>query len=292
MTEILNIEKLLAFEIPATSDEYDPRDAILYALGVGTGLSEQIDETHFLFERGLQTLPTMALVLGTPGFWPMDPSCGLDWLKILHGEQRLKVFEPIDSFGMLRGETKVTDIADKGPGNPALIRAVKQLKSLSGLLVAEATEVWVARGAGGFNGERNLPGDRLPPVPARDPDFEVILPTSPAQSAIYRLSGDRNPLHIDPETARKAGFDRPILHGLSTMGLIARALIHACGGSIAQNLREIGMRFTAPVYPGETIRTYIWQDADRAHFRAEAAERNLCIVDHGLAKIRANLPAD
>ncbi|MEH6758563.1 MAG: MaoC/PaaZ C-terminal domain-containing protein [Parasphingorhabdus sp.] len=285
MTDNLNIEKLMAYKIPQARDDYDPRDAILYALGVGTGLSDKIDETSLLFERDLQVLPTMALVLGTPGFWPMDPGSGLDWLNILHGEQRLKIFDPLDPFGTMIGETKVTDVADKGTGNAALIRAVKELRTPSGLIVAEASEVWVARGAGGFGGARDLPGDPLPPVPDRDPDFEVLLPTSLAQAATYRLSGDRNPLHIDPEIAQSAGFGRPILHGLSTMGLVGRALIHACCGSIAKNLHEIGVRFTAPVYPGDTIRTHIWQDNDIIQFRAEAIERKQPVIDNGLAKI-------
>ena len=285
MTKILNIEKLLAYEIPRAQDDYDPRDAILYALGVGTGLSDKIDETSFLFERDLQVLPTMALVLGTPGFWPMDPGSGLDWLNILHGEQRLKIFEPLDAFGTMIGETKVTDIADKGPGNAALVRAVKELRTPSGLLVAEASETWVARGAGGFGGERNLLGNPLPPVPPRNPEFEAVLPTSLSQGATYRLSGDRNPLHIDPDIAQRAGFDRPILHGLSTMGLVGRALVHACCGGIAKNLHEIGGRFTAPVYPGDTIRTHIWQDNDIIQFRAEVIERGEVVVANGLAQI-------
>jgi len=285
MTEPLNIEKLRSFSIPQAHDDYDPRDAILYALGVGAGLSEDIDETSLLFERDLQILPTMALVLGTPGFWPMDPGTGLDWLTILHGEQRLKIHEPLDPAGTLIGDTKITDIADKGPGKPAMVRAAKELRTLSGLLVAETSEVWVNRGAGGFGGERDLPGDPLPPVPDRDPDFEVTLPTSRVQAATYRLSGDRNPLHIDPETALSAGFDRPILHGLSTMGVVSRAVIHACCGSIAQNLREIGVRFTAPVYPGDTIRTHIWQDGDTVHFRADAVERGERVIDFGLARL-------
>jgi acyl dehydratase len=285
MTAILNIEKLLAYEIPEARDDYDPRDVILYALGVGTGLSDQIDETRLLFERGLLVLPTMALVLGTPGFWPMDAGSGLDWRNILHGEQRLKIFDPLDAFGTMIGETKIAEIADKGPGNAALISAVKQLRTQSGLLVAEATETWVARGAGGFEGDRNLSVEPLPSVPSRAPDFEVVLPTSLSQAATYRLSGDRNPLHIDPDTAQNAGFDRPILHGLSTMGLVGRAIIHACCGGIPQTLNEIGSRFTAPVYPGDTIQTHIWQDNETIQFRAVTLERGVTVIDNGLAKI-------
>ncbi len=281
----LNRDKLLGYAIPDARDDYDPRDVIVYALGVGAGLSYDVDETHFLYEHGLQALPTMALVLGTAGFWPMDPKSGLDWINILHGEQRLTLHQPLDPVGIILGETRVTDLADKGPGKAAMIRAVKTLKNPGGELVAEATETWVVRGAGGFGGVRDLPGEALPEVPSRDPDYAVSLPTSLAQAATYRLSGDRNPLHIDPITARRAGFERPILHGLSTMGLIARALIHACAEGDAVLLREIALRFTAPVYPGDTIETHIWQEADKLHFRAAAVERNIVVATNGVAMV-------
>ncbi|NBU83540.1 MAG: MaoC family dehydratase [Sphingomonadaceae bacterium] len=283
----LDPEALLNYNIPNARDDYDPRDVILYALGVGAGLSSDVDETHFLYERGLQALPTMALVLGTAGFWPMDPKSGLDWINVLHGEQRLTLFQPLDPAGSLLGETSVTDVADKGSGKAAMIRAIKTLKNPGGELVAEAIETWVVRGGGGFGGTRDLPGEALPAVPSRDPDFAVPLPTSRAQAATYRLSGDRNPLHIDPATAQRAGHERPILHGLSTMGLIGRALIHACAGGEAARLRDIALRFTAPALPGDTLEIHIWQEADCLHFRATAVERGVIVADNGAAKLGA-----
>ncbi len=287
MSSPLDVVKLQEYKIPHATDDYDPRDAIIYALGVGAGLDPANSEVDFLYERQLQVLPTMALVLGTPGFWPMDPSCGLDWRNILHGEQRLILFQPLDPAGTLLGETSVTNIADKGLGKSALVRAVKTLKTLSGALVAEATETWVVRGAGGFGGERELPGDILPPVPDRSPDFVATLPTSVTQAATYRLSGDRNPLHIDGATARRAGFDRPILHGLSTLGVVARALIHACCNGDAARLSSIDARFTAPVYPGETITTEIWNMSGTLHFRSSVSERKLVVIDNGVATMDA-----
>ncbi|MDK2757166.1 MAG: MaoC family dehydratase N-terminal domain-containing protein [Blastomonas fulva] len=283
MTRPLDLDRLLAYKVPDARDDYDPRDAIIYALGVGAGLRPDIDETRFLFERHLEVLPTMALVLGTPGFWPMDPQSGLDWPNILHGEQHLRLFQPLDPAGMVHGETRITDVADKGLGKAALIRATKTLRTLGGTLIAEATETWVARGAGGFGGERDLPGEALPPVPDRTPDLAITLPTSVVQAATYRLSGDRNPLHIDSQSARQAGYDRPILHGLSTMGVIARALIHACAGGEARALSEIALRFTAPVYPGDTLATHIWQQGDRVRFRTSANERGVVVADNGNA---------
>jgi acyl dehydratase len=287
MSRPLDVEKLQAYAIPQATDDYDPRDAIIYALGVGAGLDPAINEIGFLYERQLQVLPTIALVLGSPGFWPMDPRCGLDWINILHGEQRLTMFQPLDPAGTLLGKTSVTDLADKGPGKAALVRAEKTLKTLSGAIMAEATETWVVRGAGGFGGERALPGEALPSVPDRDPDFVTTLPTAVTQAATYRLSGDRNPLHIDSETAKRAGFDRPILHGLSTLGVAARALIHtSCNGN-ATRLSSIAARFTAPVYPGESIMTEIWAMPEALHFRSSVTERQTIVIDHGIATIDA-----
>jgi acyl dehydratase len=285
----LDTETLLNYAIPNARDDFDPRDVIIYALGVGAGLSTNVDETPFLYERGLQVLPTMALVLGTAGFWPMDPKAGLDWLNIRHVEQRLRLFQPLDPEGIMLGTTVITDLADNGPGKAAMIQAVKTLKSPSGTVVAEATEIWEMRGAGGFGGAAILPGEALPVVPSRDPDFAVWLPTSRAQAATYRLSGDRNPLHIDPMSARRAGHDRPILHELSTMGVIARALIHACAAGDATKLRDIAVRFTAPVFPGDTIETHIWQESDRLHFRATVNERNIVVADHGVATLNVDV---
>lgn len=285
MTTPLDVAKLRAYAIPGARDDYDPRDAILYALGVGCGLDPAIDETRFLYERQLQALPTMALVLGTPGFWPMDPRSGLDWINILHGEQRLKLHRPLETDGTLSGETRITDIADKGAGKSALVRAVKTLTTPGGTIVGEATETWVVRGAGGFGGERDLPGESLPPVPGRDPDFKINLPTSLAQAAIYRLSGDRNPLHIDPASAKRAGFDRPILHGLATLGLTGRALIHAVCGGDAARLSSIAARFTALVFPGEDVTTDIWLSGRTLHFRASVPKRGLTVIDNGVATI-------
>lgn len=287
MSKPLDVEKLRGYAIPQATDDYDPRDAIIYALGVGAGLHPATDEVDFLYERQLQVLPTMALVLGTPGFWPMDPRCGIDWINVLHGEQRLTLFQPLDPAGTLLGETSVTDIADKGPGKSAMVRAVKTLKTLGGTLVAEATETWVVRGAGGFGGDRMLTGAALTPVPDRAPDFVVILPTAVTQAATYRLSGDRNPLHIEGATARRAGLDRPILHGLSTLGVAARALIQGCCGGNAARLSSIAARFTAPVYPGETITTEIWDMPEGLHFRSSVTERKLVVIDHGIATIDA-----
>lgn len=284
---VLDVERLRAYQVPGTRDAYDPRDAILYALGTGAGLSGEVDELDLVFERNIKVLPTLALVLGTPGFWPMDPKAGLDWLQILHGEQSLRLYRPLEPADELIGETRIGEIADKGPGKPAMVRIYRTLRDRSGQTVADLAELWVLRGAGGFGGERALPGDPPIVMPERAPDSALELPTSLNQAMIYRLSGDRNPLHVEPASAVRAGFDRPILHGLSTMGLAARALAHlACGGDPTR-LSSMAVRFTAPVYPGDRLRTEIWRDGDAIFFRASVPERGVVAIDGGRATIGA-----
>ncbi len=284
---ILDVERLRAYSVPDCRDDYDARDTILYALGTGAGLSDAVDELHLLFERNLVALPTKALVLGTPGFWLMDPKVGLDWPQILHGEQSLKLFRPLEPQGSILGRTRIGDIADKGPGKPALFRAHRTLETMSGTPVAELDETWVLRGMGGFGGDRNLPEVPQVPVPQGDADAWLDLPTARNQAALYRLTGDRNPLHVEASTAKLGGFERPILHGLATMGLVGRAIIHLCAEGNPQRLSSIKLRFTAPVYPGETVRTEVWRHPDGILFRASSVERGIMVIDGGLATIDA-----
>lgn len=282
---VLDVARLLAYKVPDAHDLFDPRDAILYALGTGAGLSAEVDELNMVFERDLKPLPTMALVMGTAGFWLMDPAVGLDWPRVLHGEQSLVLHRPLEAQEELVGSTRIGEIADKGPGKPAMFRAYRTLKDLGGNTVAEMSELWVLREAGGFGGERSLPDADRAAMPETPPSLSLDLPTSRQQALIYRLSGDRNPLHVSPETAKLGGFDQPILHGLSTLGLVARALIHLhCDGD-PQRLSAIAARFTAPVIPGETVRTQSWAEGDHIRFKAIAVERDTVVIDGGTASV-------
>jgi len=281
----LDIERLRRYKVPDAHDLYDPRDTILYALGTGAGLCGETGELDLVFERNLAALPTMAFVLGTPGFWLMDPATGIDWPRVLHGEQSLVLYRPLEAQGEIIGTTRIAEIADKGAGGPALVRACRTLTDVSGRKVAELSEVWVLRGAGGFGGERDLPGTVAAAMPDTAPQFSLDLPTSPQQALLYRLSGDRNPLHAEPETARLGGFERPILHGLATLGLIARALVRLhCAGNPAR-LTAMSARFTAPVYPGESVQTQSWLDGDEILFRAIVPQRGSVVVDGGRARL-------
>lgn len=282
---ILDPARLQAYAVPASRDAYDARDTILYALGVGAGLSPELDETDFVFERGLKALPSMAFVLGTPGFWLMDPRTGIDWPRVLHGEQSLRLFRPLDAVGTLIGETRIGELADKGAGRPAMFRAYRTLRAADGTKVAELSELWILREAGGFGGERALPGDPPAPLPERPADAQIVLPTTANQAALYRLTGDRNPLHVDPATARDGGFERPILHGLCTLGIATRALVHLAAGGDPSRISSIAVRFSAPVYPGEHLRIELWREDNAIRFVAVAAEREVVVLDGGEATL-------
>ncbi|GAB4153508.1 MAG: MaoC/PaaZ C-terminal domain-containing protein [Sphingomonadales bacterium] len=286
MAQPLPIDRLRQWRIAPARSQYGRDDTIIYALGVGAGLSDWPEE-QFVYEDGLAALPSMALTLGTPGFWAMDPALGLDWPMILHGEQSLRMHRPLPPAGDVTGQTEIGAIADKGTGRAALLQSTHKLfDTASGAPVATMEAVWVLRGAGGFGGADVAVGPALTTMPTRAADLEVTLPTSPQQAMLYRLTGDRNPLHILPAIARQAGFERPILHGLSTFGVIARALIHGCCAGNAERLQAMRLRFSAPVYPGDVLTTRIWRQAsNQLSFQTICQARDVIVADGGDAEL-------
>jgi acyl dehydratase len=216
-------------------------------------------------------LPTYSVIACLP-FAAAAKIGTFNFAMLLHGSQEIRLFSPLPSAGKLSVVAEVADIQDKGEGKNAIV----MLKATgtdpeSGEVVAETLTTAVIRGAGGFGGQ---PGQRpvAPEIPDREPDAKVALPTREDQALIYRLSGDRNPLHSDPWFARElAGFPKPILHGLCTYGVAGRALVAELGGGDATKVKAIAARFTSPVFPGETLTTSIWRtEPGRAVFRTEA----------------------
>lgn len=284
----IDYQRLKNWPVPEVTQRYGARETILYALGVGLGGNPQSpEELRFVFERGLHALPTMATILAYPGFWLRDPGTGVDWRRVLHGEQSVVIHHPLAPVGTLTGRTTIEEIVDKGRGKNALIHARRDLiDSSSGVLVASLGSVTVCRGEGGFGGP---PGARSEPhrLPERDPDLACDLPTLPQAALIYRLSGDDNPLHADPAVAEAAGFRQPILHGLCTFGIAGHALLRTVCGYEPQRLRRIHARFSSPVFPGETVRTEIWREEEgRIGFRCRVVQRGTVAIDNGLAEIR------
>lgn len=278
--------KLKSWPFPDLEHRYEAKDTILYALGVGCG-GDPLDrfELPFVYEEGLKALPTMAVVLGYPGFWLKDPNTGVDWRKVLHGEQGLVIHKPLPATGTVIGRTRITEIIDKGPGKGALIYSDRDvIDKASGDLLATLTSTTFVRGEGGFGGPSG-PAPEPHPLPERAPDAAVDLKTLPQAALIYRLSGDWNPLHADPDVAAGAGFPKPILHGLCTYAVAGRAILKACCGHDPARLRRLDVRFSAPVMPGETIRTEIWQDAGTVSFRARVVERDVVVLNNGRAQV-------
>jgi acyl dehydratase len=282
----INPDTLLAWKFPVTEHRYAEKDAILYALGVGLGADPTDErELRYVYERELAVLPTLAAVIGHPGPWYADPRTGIDWVHVLHGEQSATWHAPLAPADTLTCRTEVTDVEDKGPGRGALVRWRRSLSRGSDETpVATLESVLFCRADGGFGG-----APRPKTVAAQWPDIPPALTVTRSVSAraglIYRLSGDLNPVHVDPEVARKAGFERPILHGLCTFAVAAWALVTEAATGNAAGLRSMHARFRAPVYPGETLRTEIWPVTGGVRFRTSSVERNLLVLDSGSADI-------
>jgi acyl dehydratase len=282
----IQYDKLKSRPFPVLEHAYSQKDTMLYALGLGLGLDPMDeDQLRFVYEDGLKALPTMAVVLAYPGFWAKEPDTGLDWPKILHGEQWLKVHKPLPPQGTMTGKTRITEILDKGAGKGALIFSEREIRDkASNELYATVGGVSFARGDGGFGGPSG-PQPEPHKLPERVPDKAYDFKTSPQAALVYRLSGDMNPLHADPKVATGAGFKQPILHGLCTYGVVGFGLLKlACGGNPSR-LKSMQVRFSSPVFPGETIRTEAWLDGSVVSFRARVVERDIVVLNNGRAEI-------
>ncbi len=252
--------------------EWTDRDTLLYALGVGAGTADLQFTTENSHGIEQQVLPTYAVIACLP-FAAVGLIGSFNFAMLLHGSQAIRLHEPLPPAGKLSVVAEVADIQDKGEGKNAVV----MLKATgtdpkTEKVVAETLATAVIRGEGGFGGQ---PGQRpaAPEIPDREPDSKITLPTREDQALIYRLSGDRNPLHSDPWFARElAGFPKPILHGLCTYGVAGRALVSELGGNDARKVNAIAARFTSPVFPGDTLTTSIWRtEPGHAVFRTEAS---------------------
>lgn len=276
------------FDSGEVRQAWSAKDTILYALGLGLG-SDPLDsgQLRFVLEPELVAMPTMAAVLASPGFWMRERAeLGIDSIKLVHGEQSLWVHAALPAEGSAVSRTRVTRVVDKGEGKGAVVHAEKRLwDDTSGTLLAVVESVYVCRGDGGFS--RGAGADEaatpLAPTPDAPAALTVDLATRPEQALIYRLSGDRNPLHSDPALARKLGFERPILHGLATWGFGGRAIVAACLDNDPSRLKSLRCRLSAPVLPGDTLRAEIWLQDGGAAFRLRAVERDVLVLTHGSA---------
>lgn len=282
----IDYDKLMNWPFEEVVQSYTERDTILYALWLGLNM-DPLDtaQLRFTYEENLAALPSMAVVLATPGFWVKDPEAGIDWVRVLHGEQGLEIHNPLPAAATVTATTRITEIIDKGADRGALILQERTVTDqATGKALATLTSTTFGRGDGGFGGPTEG-GRPVHQLPEREPDETCDLATLPQAALIYRLSGDYNPLHADPEVARSANFEAPILHGLCTLGVASHAILRTQCGYDPARFKSLSLRFSAPVYPGETIRTEMWRDGDVVSFRARVVERDVVVLNNGRAEI-------
>ena len=277
----INYDELMQATSTGLTASYGDRETMLYALGIGFGRDPMNEaELPFVYENGLKAIPTMATVIGW-GAGNIMAKSGINYLMVVHGEQRVTLHKPLPSAADVTMDERVLGVFDKGADKGAVLvteRVMKEAKSGDKLCTLVSSTF--ARGDGGFGG----PKDGAPEphkLPDRKPDLVHECDTRPDQAFIYALSGDRNPLHRDPNVAKMAGFPRPILHGLCTYGTACRAVISTVCKYDATKITGFDVRFSAPVFPGETIVTEMWLDGPVVSFRSKVKERDVVVLNNG-----------
>ena len=294
---MINAQALLARQFPVSKQAYTEKDAILYALSLGYG-SDPVDarQIQFVYEKNLRVVPSMVAVLCAPGFWLADPSLGANTAMIVHAEHAIEFIKPLAPSGHLRGEMSVVDVIDRGVGKGAMIVTERLIKDdVSNELVARILQHTLCRGDGGFSGVEPTPraeSAKSKPTELNLPDWVVDVPTLPQAALLYRLFADLNPLHVDLALAQQAGFERPILHGLCTYGVVCRAVMQACLGEDASRMHSLAGKFTAPVLPGDQLQVEIWKDVpDRAKNSVHQSLRIRCTVPERKVVVFSNATA-
>jgi acyl dehydratase len=282
--EKVSLAALMALSVRDVAGAYSDRDAMLYALSVGLGRDPADDqELPFVVEHsGLRTVPTLATVVGLTG---LTQRAGLDFTKVVHAEQELVFHASLPAAARLLSDSGISRVVDKGEGKGLYVTTRTAVRDAeSGQPYFESNSTILARGDGGI-GSAGGPAPAPHEIPQRPPDAVVVFQTRPDQALWYRLNGDRNPLHTDTKAAARLGFPAPILHGLCTYGITCRAILQAACGWEPGRLRSYSVRFTQPVFIGETLRTEVWLDGVVASFRCHAVERGVVVIDRGRAGV-------
>ncbi len=292
--EFIDVDAALGYEFPPQYSNYDERDLALYALGVGAGRRE----LHYVYENAtdFRALPTFGVVPALKMIFDMakrgDTAPGLNYGfdRILHGEQYTELKRPLPPHAKLTHKTKVKDIFDKGK-SAVVVTAITSYDETGSELIYNELTTFI-RGAGGWGGERG-PTTPRNAAPDRAPDAVVEERTSEDQALLYRLSGDINPLHVDPGFAKSFGFTRPILHGLCTFGFAARHVIKEMANNDPRYFKSIRVRFSDSVFPGETLVTEMWREsATTILFRCKVKERDRTVISNAAIELYAEIPSE
>ncbi len=279
----INYDEIMSLKSENIEISYTDKDSILYGLGVGLGNDPMdIDELKYVYENGQIALPSMATNFQYHSSLLM--SAKLNFVMVVHGEQKLSIINPIPVSGDFLADMKVLNCFDKGASKGAIIDVETTVKLKSdGTEICKLISTTFARGDGGFDGPESPPQEIF--EPEGSPDIVDEITTKPDQALIFRLSGDYNPLHSDPNFAKAAGFPKPILHGLCTYGVACRSIIKTACDNDVKKLKSFNCRFSSPVFPGETIVTEMWKNGNDVNFQSKVKERDKIILKNGVSEI-------
>jgi acyl dehydratase len=282
----LNTQRLMQWNEPPLQHAWSESDAMRYALSLGVG-SDPLDESalRFVYERGLQALPTMATVIAAPFGWLYRTDAGVTASHCVHAWQGLRMLRPLPTHGVVTGTLRVTGIEDKGAGRGALVHFERRLHDVgSGTLLCTLPASMFCRADGFVRRALGTAPRAREPTPETLPEVVADCPTLPQQALLFRLNGDVNPIHADPERARHAGFERPILHGLCTFGMVAYALTRRFAQDDTQRLVALDTSFAKPMFPGESLRIEAWPPINGVvRFRARVTARDAIVLSQGRA---------
>ena len=276
--------KALGYEFPASGTSWTQDDVILYHLGVGAGVpATDAAELQYTYEKNLKVLPSFGVVpvFGSLGGLAGIPGLEFNFAMLLHGEQDIEIHRPLPVAAKISSKGKVAGLYDKGKAALAILEVATSEQG-GGPLFTNRFSLFL-RGEGGFGGESGPKAGNL--TPEREPDHVVESPTLPQQALLYRLCGDKNPLHADPEFAKMGGFDTPSLHGLCSFGMVCKAVVDAALEGDTSKVTRYQARFAGVMFPGETIVSSLWKEGDKILVSAKTKERGTPVITNSAVTI-------
>ena len=280
----INYDEIMNLTSENVEISYSDKDSILYSLGIGLGNDPMnLNELKYVYENSQSVLPSMATNFQYHS--PLLLKTNINFIMVVHGEQRLSITNALPVSGDFIANAKVIGCYDKGPARGAIIEVETTVKNKkNNEEICKLVSTTFARGDGGFGGPDSPKKEIF--IPDGEPDYVSEVSTKPDQALIFRLSGDYNPLHSDPNFAKAAGFEKPILHGMCTYGIACRSLVNEVCENDASKLKRFDCRFSSPVYPGETIITEMWKKDKMIYFNSKVKERDKLVLKNGVSVIK------
>ena len=280
----INYDEIMNLTSENVEISYSDKDSILYSLGIGLGNDPMnLNELKYVYENSQSVLPSMATNFQYHS--PLLLKTNINFIMVVHGEQRLSITNALPVSGDFIANAKVIGCYDKGPAHGAIIEVETTVKNKKdNEEICKLVSTTFARGDGGFGGPDSPKKEIF--IPDGEPDYVSEVSTKPDQALIFRLSGDYNPLHSDPNFAKAAGFEKPILHGMCTYGIACRSLVNEICENDASKLKRFDCRFSSPVYPGETIITEMWKKDKMIYFNSKVKERDKLVLKNGVSEIK------